>query len=108
MDKIISDIKQAIEIRGISETTAAKMAGLKQVKVNRMLAGKTKKIDFDAVKKLQAALGINAAQPIAADPGIKYGDPLKIAVDEEINKLDRVELADLLSQLLKKARERND
>ena len=109
MQKIIYDIKKAIELRGISETRLAKMVNVPQSTLNRFLSGKAKRFDFELGNKLQDALGMNADSPIAAaDPGLKYGDPLKIAVEEEINKLDRVELADLLSLLLKKARERND
>ena len=55
MENIILKIKRAIENKGISESYAASLAGLKQVKVNRMLAGKTKKIDMEAVRKLQAS-----------------------------------------------------
>lgn len=82
MENIILKIKQAIETKGISETTAANMAGLKQVKVNRMLSGKTKKIDMDAVRKLQAALGITD-QPltIAEQIGEGYGPEVKVLAD---------------------------
>ena len=108
MNKIILEIKNELKKQGISQARIARLAGVEQRTVNRLLAGLTKKPDISVVQKLQSALGINVEAPIAADPGVKYGDPLKVAVEEEINKLDRVELADLLSQLLKKARERKD
>jgi transcriptional regulator with XRE-family HTH domain len=58
MNNIILQIKKAIEKQGISETKAAALAGVEQSKVNRLLGGKTKKLDFEVVKKLQIALGL--------------------------------------------------
>lgn len=78
MDKIILDIKQAIEKTGLSEAKAAKLAGLNQNKVNRMLSGMTKKIDLDAVQKLHQALGMVAEQ------GLGYASDKPFQVVQEI------------------------
>ncbi len=58
MDEVISEIKKQLEKQKLSETKAAKMAGLEQSKVNRLLAGKVKKPDIEVIRKLQNALGI--------------------------------------------------
>lgn len=62
MRKIILEINEALKKQGISETKAANMAGLPQVKVNRMLKGETKKIDYDAVNKLREVLGLTVQE----------------------------------------------
>ena len=74
MNKIISEIKKAIEKRGISEAQAAKMAGLEQSKVNRLLSGKTKRIDYDAINALKEAsvtLGSNPGTPANNTKGLQ-------------------------------------
>jgi phage repressor protein C with HTH and peptisase S24 domain len=58
MDKIILEIKEALEKQGVSETKAAELAGLDQNKVNRMLRGVTKRLDHHAVGELQKVLGL--------------------------------------------------
>lgn len=58
MDKIISDIKEALVKQGVSETKLAKIAHVDQTKVNRLLGGKVKKPDFEVLTKLCEALGL--------------------------------------------------
>jgi transcriptional regulator with XRE-family HTH domain len=62
MNEIILQIKNTLKNQNISETSAAKMAGVKQDTVNRMLSGKTKKPDLSVIQKLQNALGIVSEQ----------------------------------------------
>lgn len=82
MDKIILQIKKELELQRLSETQAAKLAGLEQSKVNRLLAGKTKRFDVDAIKALQKVLGIDD-QPltIAEQIGEGYGPEVKLMAD---------------------------
>ena len=108
MEKIILTIKNALLERRLSESALARLVGEDQNKVNRLLSGKTKRLDTELVGKLCGALGIAEESPAYGVPGKTTTDPLLTAVEDEISKLDRVELAELLSQLLRKARERDD
>ena len=71
--QIISEIKEAQEKQGVSETKLAALAGLKQKKVNNLLSGRTQKLDMDAVRKLQIALGIvSEQQEVYAGEGLHH------------------------------------
>ena len=59
VDPRVENIINAIACQGLSESQVAKMAGLGQSKVHRMLKGTTRKIDLHAVGKLEEALGLD-------------------------------------------------
>ena len=74
MEKIIVEIKNELEKRGISESKLAVMAGVHQKTLNRLLRGDTKRLDTRLIKQLQNTLGIGE-QPItiAEQIGEGYG-----------------------------------
>ncbi len=57
MEIIISKIKEEMKKQGLSEQRLANMAGLSQNKVHRIVAGKVKKLDIQAINQLNKALG---------------------------------------------------
>lgn len=67
INKIISEIVLEREKQGLSETALAKKAGLDQNKVWRLLNGKTKRPDLDAIEKLRSTLGL------VSEPETPYG-----------------------------------
>lgn len=69
MYKIISEIVKEMKLRGLSESTLAQMAGTNQPKVHRTIAGKSKFVDTEIVKKLAEVLGIPTSY-VAEDPPV--------------------------------------
>jgi len=59
MPEIIFTINEAIKKQGLSESQLARMAGLSQGTVNRLLKGKTQRPDISVIKKLCAALNLS-------------------------------------------------
>lgn len=109
IDKIILQLKEEKEKQGISEQLLADRAGLSQNKVHRMLAGQTKKLDIEAVGKLRGALGMVAdpQEGYAGGPRFKVveeigpePDPIRLAVNKELDKMDRKQLTQILAQCL--------
>jgi SOS-response transcriptional repressor LexA len=94
MDEIIFKIKKEIEKQGISETRAAKMAGVKQDTVNRLLKGGTKKPDLSVIQKLQAALGISESNAHSAKLVPVYGTVPAGWPDEHIDHVAEEEVID--------------
>lgn len=86
MNKIISDIKKEMEKRRLSESALANMVGTNQPKVHRVLAGKSKFVDMEAVNKIADALGI------VMEDDTHYGTPCQggAVSSEEAALLDMV------------------
>lgn len=59
MDKIVERIKKEMQERKLSTYAVAEMAGLNQAKVQRIVSGKSKFVDADAISKIVSALGIS-------------------------------------------------
>jgi len=57
MEKIISHIKELLVENRMSQAECAKLAGLEQKKLNRMLNGKAKFLDTEAVDKVLGVFG---------------------------------------------------
>jgi transcriptional regulator with XRE-family HTH domain len=106
MDKIILEIKKEAQKQGLSETKLAEKAGVHQKTMNRLLRGDTKRLDMELIQKIHTALGMRPE--VVSEPSTTYGDPLRVALEDELNKLPRAELAKLLHQLLEKGREQGD
>lgn len=56
MNKIILEINKEMEKQGLSQTALARIAGIEQKKVNRLLSGVTKRLDMEVVTALRVAL----------------------------------------------------
>jgi len=60
METIILKIKEEMKKQGLSEQRLADMAGLSQNKVHRIVTGKVKKLDIQAINQLNKALGFES------------------------------------------------
>lgn len=58
MEKIISEIKNVIAKRQVSEQWISDKTGIPQSTVHRLVSGKNKKLDLPKIRLIQSALGI--------------------------------------------------
>lgn len=109
LSKIISEIKNELEKQGISQSAIARRIGEEQKNVNNLLAGRTKRINVELVEKLRGALGMVAdpQEGYAGEPRFQVveeigpeSDPIRLAVNKELDKMDRKQLTQILAQCL--------
>jgi DNA-binding Xre family transcriptional regulator len=60
MNPIVIKIKEEMSNQGLSEQRLADKAGLTQNKVHRIVSGKAKRLDIEAINSLVAALGLDS------------------------------------------------
>lgn len=60
MNPIVIKIKEEMVRQGLSEQKLADKAGLTQNKVHRIVSGKAKRLDIEAINSLVSALGIDS------------------------------------------------
>ncbi len=124
MNPIAIKIKEVMIQQGLSEQKLADKAGLTQNKVHRIVSGKAKRLDIDAINSLVAALGINTGEtPVTPITGTSHErlqlgehavgtvgaapDPIRAAINQELDRMTRPQLAEVLSILVAKNEERS-
>ena len=123
MRHILEKIRETIHNQGLSEAKLAKLVGMNQKTLNNLLAGRTKRFDPEKIKNIQVALGIDSGDasvtPITGTSreGLLFSekavgqvgtDPdahLLAAINQELARMTRKQLAELLNQLVAKNEE---
>jgi transcriptional regulator with XRE-family HTH domain len=119
MRHILEKIRETIHSQGLSEAKLAKMVGMNQKTLNNLLAGRTKRFDPEKIKNIQAALGIDSGDtPVTPITGtsherVSFGersgqaaiDPIRQAIERELDRMTRKQLAEALAYLVSKNEE---
>lgn len=122
MNPIVIKIKEEMVRQGLSEQRLADKAGLTQNKVHRIVSGKAKRLDIEAINSLVSALGIDSSDasvtPITGTssewvtfgprPGPASPDPIRQAIERELDRMTRKQLAELLNQLVSENEENGE
>ncbi len=124
MRHILEKIRETIHSQGLSEAKLAKMVGMNQKTLNNLLAGRTKRFDPEKIKNIQTALGISTVEPPVtpitgtSNERLHLGehavgtvgiapDPIRAAINQELDRMTRKQLADVLAYLVSKNEERS-
>lgn len=106
-EKIGEKIKRYRKNKKLTLDALAKRVGSSSGYLSEVETGK-KQPGSELLLLLQRELEFPLGTNVVKDDAEPYGDPLRVALEDEIKKLSRPELAKLLHQLLEQAKERDD